>query len=62
MGEVPLYNLNAKPRTPNQAPGAEAAETCLYSGFEVLDYRGTSLIRKRQPPWDPPRTLSIGLR
>ena len=26
------------------------------------DYRGTSLIRKRPPPWDPPRTLGIGLR
>ena len=24
--------------------------------------RVTTLIRKRQPPWDPPRTLGIGLR
>ena len=25
-------------------------------------YRGTSHIRKRPSPWDPPRTLGIGLR
>ena len=25
-------------------------------------YRGTSLIRKRPPPQDPPRTLGIGLQ
>ena len=24
-------------------------------------YRGTSLIRKRPAPWDPPRTLGIAL-
>ena len=32
----------------------------LRLGFGV--YRGTSLIRKRQTPQDPPRTLGIGLR
>ena len=26
------------------------------------DYMGSWPIRKRPPPWDPPRTLSIGLR
>ena len=25
-------------------------------------YRGTSPIRKRPPPWDPPSTLGVGLR
>jgi len=29
-------------------------------GFEA--YRGASLMRKRSPPKDPPRTLGIGLR
>ena len=24
-------------------------------------YRGTSPIRKRPPPWDPPRALGVGL-
>ena len=27
-----------------------------------FDYRGTSPIRKRPPPKDPPTTLGIGLR
>jgi hypothetical protein len=31
------------------------------SALNVL-FRGTSPIRKRQPPWDPPRTLGIGLQ
>ena len=36
----------------------------LSSGGPPLTraYRGTSLIRKRPPPQDPPRTLGIGLR
>ena len=25
-------------------------------------YRDASLVRKRLPPWDPPRILGIGLR
>jgi len=29
---------------------------------EQGNYRGTSLIRTRTPPQDPPRTLGIGLR
>ena len=29
---------------------------------EVPLYRGTSLIRKLPPPYDPPRTVGIGLR
>ena len=29
---------------------------------EVTVYRGTSPIRRHPPPWDPPRTLGIGLR
>ena len=37
------------------APEGEVRET--YG-----PYRGTSPIRKRPPPWDPPRTLGIGLR
>ena len=28
----------------------------------VLKYRGNSPIRKRPPPYDPPKTLGIGLR
>jgi len=31
-------------------------------GLWLRAYRGTSLIRKRPPPKDPPRTLGIGLR
>ena len=46
---------NAAKRIP---PGAALAE----EGFELGVYRGTLLIRKRQPPKDPPRTLGIGLR
>ena len=30
------------------------------TGFVI--YRGTSPIRKRPPPQDPPKTLGIGLR
>jgi hypothetical protein len=33
--------------------------TLLLSGGP---YRGTSLIRKRPPRWDPPWTLGIGLQ
>ena len=29
---------------------------------QVAVYRGTSPIRKRPPPCDPPKTLGIGLR
>ena len=29
---------------------------------EASRYRGTSPIRKRPPPYDPPTTLGIGLR
>ena len=28
----------------------------------TLTYRASALIRKHPPPWDPPRTLGIGLR
>ena len=28
----------------------------------VRPYRGTSPLRNRPPPWDPPRTLRLGLR
>jgi len=37
----------------NDCNATEAIET---------DYMGSWPIRKRPPPWDPPRTLSIGLR
>ena len=36
------------------------SKDCQLRGIK-LGYRGTSLIRKRPPPWDPPRTLVIGL-
>ena len=29
---------------------------------KLLEFRGTSLMRKRSPPKDPPRTLGMGLR
>ena len=47
MGEVPLYCEGKM----------SAREESLLVG-----YRGTSPIRKRPPPQDPPSTLDIGLR
>jgi len=33
-----------------------------HGQHQQILYRVTSLIRKRTPPWDPPRTLGIGLQ
>ena len=47
MSEVTLY-----------VPYSLDRGTALVGGA----YMGTSLIRKRPPPYDPPRTMGIGLR
>ena len=46
MGKVPLYEDWTRAREKGLAGG----------------YRGTSLIKKRPPPKDPPMTIGIGLR
>ena len=34
----------------------------LRGAVRIGVYRGTSLIRNHPPPYDPPKTLDIGLR
>ena len=65
------------PAAHEAAPGAQTRNRHPSSGLAVKfgpqgkggqnpvlepPYRGTSLIRNRPPPQDPPRTLGIGLR
>ena len=52
MGEVPLYGSECDARL----AGAVVVVSCI-SGR----YRGTSLIRKRSPPYEPPMTLGMVL-
>ena len=40
----------------------EGSYGVVYLVFGLKLYRGTSPTRKRPPPWDPHRTLGIGLR
>ena len=42
--------------------GAIESGGCRALQQSCVEYRGTSLIRKRPPPQDPPRTVGIGLR
>ena len=51
MSEVPLHPLSGDgvKFDPTEVLGRPSAR------------QGSSLIRKRPPPWDPPRTLGIGL-
>ena len=58
LGEIRLpVKIAALGDTPPTLPLDNSVE-----GLGPRAYRGTSLIRKRPPPSDPPRTLGIGLR
>ena len=46
----------------NLLPNSQRRHRTLHVQKDVLPYRGTSPIRKRPPPKEPPRTLGIGLR
>jgi len=43
-------------------PFPDAGRGFWVQGFGFRVYRGTSLIRKRPPPYDHRKTLGIGLR
>ena len=51
MSEVPLY---VAPPPLRPAP--------FTSVLYIFNYRGTLPIKKHSPPYDPPKTLGIGLR
>ena len=52
MREVPLQGVGGAWPNPKE-------EARMAWRFEHWPHRGTSLIRKRPPPWDPPRTLGV---
>ena len=61
MSEVPLYPLCTEPLPCHREIHIHTVpEPPVLLGGYV--YRGTSLIKKRPPPEDPPRTLGTGLR
>ena len=43
-------------------PPPHTRTNIILRRMSLFTYRGTSLIRKRPPPEDHPRTLGIGLR
>ena len=55
MSEVPLY-------TPSPPEWIEDADHAFSDPVEFQPYRGTSIIRKRPPPWDLHRAPGIGLQ
>ena len=59
VGVFLLVRYSCRPASPGQARLGMTLEP-LHTAPHP--YRDTSLIQKRPTPWDPPRTLDIGLR
>ena len=64
LEKVPLINPKEASRLIRSYRRAYAGASDLFEDHNhpMATYRVTSPVRKRPTPWDPPRTLGVGIR